>query len=258
MLTAVLGQPHAMPFLRAIAEGRLTSPVLLHGSAGCGKKLAAIATLLQAHPDPSDQHLLSAGKHPDVLCLDAGGVEDTRGAIEHLSTAPSQARWRALIIDAADQLSVPAQDSLLKTVEDPPRWARLFLVSSKPWLISGPLRSRCMPIRFVRLKPEILRQILSPLTDDASRLDLACRLCGGSADIGQKLLMGTDLSDVAKELLRIARTDFPSAFALLDQHELDDLQRFVDHVATATDVEVVEALMRARTRTEAKARLLLL
>lgn len=258
MLDTVLGQPYAMPFLRAIAEGHLTSPVLLHGSSGCGKKLSAVATLLEAHPDPSDQHLLAAGKHPDVLCVEAGGVEDARGAIEHLSTAPSQAQWRALIIDAADQLSVPAQDSLLKTVEDPPKWARLFLISSKPWLISGPLRSRCMPIRFLRLKPAVLKEILAPLTDDAARLDLACRLCGGSADIGQKLLMGTDLSEAARELLRSARTDFPSAFALLDQYELDDLQRYVDHVAAATDVEVVEALMRARTRTEAKARLLLL
>jgi len=56
---------------------------------------------------------------------------------------PIEGRWRAVVIDDAETLAEPAQEALLKTLEEPPPSMLLFLLSDDQNALLPTIRSRC-------------------------------------------------------------------------------------------------------------------
>ena len=79
-------------------------------------------------------------------------IEQVRGLIERLGFKPSRGPRRVAIIDDAETLNLPAQNALLKTLEEPPGATIIFLVSDRASApCSIPIRSRLRPVRFAPL-----------------------------------------------------------------------------------------------------------
>ena len=87
-------------------------------------------------------------------------VEMARDIIGQASYRPFEARRRVVIIDDADSLQPSAQNALLKTLEEPPPSSMFVLVTARPDSLLETVRSRCPRIRFGRLGPANLAQVL--------------------------------------------------------------------------------------------------
>ena len=48
---------------------------------------------------------------------------------DFISTAPGHSRYKVIIIEQAEKLSVQAQNALLKTLEEPPHYVVIILIS---------------------------------------------------------------------------------------------------------------------------------
>ncbi|HEY0216946.1 MAG TPA: DNA polymerase III subunit delta' [Cellulomonas sp.] len=149
----VVGQEPAVEVLRAAAEdpSRMTHAWLLTGPPGSGRSNAARA-FAAALQDPSGDvrsHACAtvlAGTHPDVTLVATEGVnllaKDVRPLVELAQRAPSQGRWRVILIEDADRLNETSGNVLLKAIEEPPPRTVWLLCAPSPQDVLVTLRSR--------------------------------------------------------------------------------------------------------------------
>jgi DNA polymerase III subunit delta' len=151
---------------RAAARGSLPPSLIFAGPEGTGKRLAAVALaqLFNCASPASDPlpdacghctvcRRIGRGVHADVLLIEPGEtgsikVDQARQAIERSAYRPFEGRRRVVIVDEADAMEAPAQNALLKTLEEPPAASTFVLVSSRPDLLLPTVRSRCQRVRF--------------------------------------------------------------------------------------------------------------
>jgi DNA polymerase III subunit delta' len=163
----VIGHARARARLqRAAAGGRIPTAVLLLGPSGIGKRAVAeafAARLLCESPADDDAcgtcaqcTRAAAGTHPDRKLVERDEdrrdirIEQVRETSRWLSLRPLMAATKVALIDGAHCLSEPAQNALLKTLEEPPPGSVLVLVAPSAALLLPTVRSRC---QIVRLDP---------------------------------------------------------------------------------------------------------
>ncbi|WP_084399821.1 DNA polymerase III subunit delta' [Henriciella aquimarina] len=172
-------------FLSARESGRLHHAWIIEGPSGIGKtrfatRLASL--LLGARPvdgdpagapesDPVMQKILSSG-HPDfkhvqreandkgVLKQDIS-VDQIRDLNGFFSLKPALGGWRVGLIDSLDEMNVSGLNAVLKTLEEPPDRAILFLISHATAPILPTIRSRCQTLRLRTLSEDDTRKALA-------------------------------------------------------------------------------------------------
>jgi len=166
--TATEHQPAARAALAAALGRGPSHAYMFTGPAGSGKRVAARAfaaellALDAAEPDEARRRgLADPSPHPDLVWLQPPGnqhlVEDVRrrliGAINY---RPFEGGHSVYVIEAADALADESQNALLKTLEEPPSYAHLLLISSEPEALAETVRSRCQRIPFTALPTEVI------------------------------------------------------------------------------------------------------
>lgn len=106
----------------------------------------------------------------DSLLLEGKRVKilDIRGLIKWLSLRPTFGDYKLVIILDAEKINSESANALLKTLEEPPSYARIVLLTSDEKKILPTIHSRCLKIRFFEkvsfpepegyLSPEIISQ----------------------------------------------------------------------------------------------------
>ncbi len=176
-LADVLGHAQTRALLlRALRGGSVPQSLLFDGPEGVGKRTTALAlasALNCAQPGPdgdacgqcSSCRRIARGQHPDIVGLvpnEKGTitVDMAREVIGQASYRPFEARRRVVVIDQADALQPQAQNALLKTLEEPPPSSMFVLVTARPDSLLETVRSRCPRVRFGRLGPADLAEVL--------------------------------------------------------------------------------------------------
>lgn len=84
--------------------------------------------------------------HPDVLYFEEAetlGIEQARKIKEHFSLKPYSAEGRVVVLEDASNLTIDAQNALLKTLEEPPEGSILLLGASSDVSLLPTIISRC-------------------------------------------------------------------------------------------------------------------
>jgi len=204
---------------RSIRRGRLAHTYLFAGPAGVGKSLFARIFAqsllceqfadeeLKACGECSGCRQMDAGSHPDFFYIGspdgrrvirieefAGSLEDGKrgqeGLIHDLSFRPMLAERRIAVIDDADLMNRESENSMLKTFEEPPPYAIIILVSSKPERILPTTRSRCQLLRFGALPEQDVAELLVQhgLAESPKEASAAAAMSDGSLQMAQQLL----------------------------------------------------------------------
>src|SRR6476661_7253313 len=146
----------------ALASGP-SHAYLFRGPRGAGKRAAArafaaeiLATGAEDADDARRRALLDPSPHPDLVWLAPSGsqhmVEAVRErVIRAASYRPFEGASRVFVLEAAETLRDESQNALLKTLEEPPPFAHLILLSSEPEALLETVASRCQPVDFAPL-----------------------------------------------------------------------------------------------------------
>lgn len=248
--------PAEAAFLAAWAGGRLHHGWLLRGPRGIGKATLAyrIARALIAGgpggeaglfgPAPAPQSLdapagcpvaarIRAQSEPRLAVLRRGvndktgrlrtqiSVDDVRGIRRFLGLSAADGGWRAVIVDAADEMNPNAANALLKLLEEPPARTALLLVAHAPARLLPTIRSRCRNLDLRPLGPTDLAAALAqagaPIA--ASEAEALALLAGGSP--GEALGLGAGGVELYSRLIALMgggkRVDRAGLMALADQ-----------------------------------------
>jgi DNA polymerase-3 subunit delta' len=247
----LVGHDEAARTLEAAARaGRLHHAWLLCGPPGIGKATLAwrFARWLLAGMPPGDAPLavdpassvfrrVAADTHADCFTLEPNTgergvkrilrVEDAREAVRFLTQTAAEGGWRVVVMDEAERADQAAvQNTLLKTLEEPPPRTVLLLVCAAPQKLLPTIRSRCrridlnplgaaeMEALLARLLPEMPagdRARLAALAQGAPGRALALAEAGG---LGLQAL-------VEASLAALARPEPPRDHALADRLAAD-------------------------------------
>src|SRR5690625_3698435 len=140
----------------------MTHAWLITGPPGSGRSVAAraFAAALQGGPDGQDDPeaagQVQAGTHPDVRVLATDkvviSIKEARELVSLAQRAPSQGRWRVIIIEDADRMGEQTGNVLLKAIEEPPPRTVWLLCAPSPQDVLVTIRSRCRSVN-LRIPP---------------------------------------------------------------------------------------------------------
>ena len=134
--------PHAAAVLGAALDGRPAHAYLLHGPAGSGKRDAArdfaAALLSRDAADPeSARTRVQHGTHPDLTWVAPSGAHEMlrrdveEAVVSAASRTPFEAGHRVFVLERADTMNDEAANALLKTLEEPPPYVVLLLLTDR-------------------------------------------------------------------------------------------------------------------------------
>jgi DNA polymerase III subunit delta' len=168
LLEATEHQGRARVALSAALSGGPSHAYLFRGPRGSGKRVAARAfaaeVLAAASSDPDDARrraLLDPSPHPDLVWLAPTGaqhmVEEVRErVIRAAAYRPFEGGRRVFVLEAAEAMRDESQNALLKTLEEPPEFVHLILLSSDNEGLLDTVASRCQTVDFAPLPAEVL------------------------------------------------------------------------------------------------------
>lgn len=230
---ALVGQESTVAALRrALSRNRLPHALLLHGPGGIGKATCA-GVLAQALNCPESDfldacgncpscHKVQRGLHPDVLWvapMQPGKIllrqivpRDEKPESPHepivtwVGYKPYEGRRRVVIIDEAHAMIPPAQNSLLKTLEEPPPSSILVLVTPRPGSLLPTIRSRCQTLR---LQPVGLGLMRRHLEETCGMAPAEARLRAGLApgSLGRAMSLDLDEYNARRDIAEAAVED---------------------------------------------------
>ncbi|MEP7212432.1 MAG: DNA polymerase III subunit gamma/tau [Acidobacteriota bacterium] len=190
----VTGQEPITRTLRnAIEFDRLHHAYLFSGARGVGKTTTArlLAKALNCHktdkpnihpcrtddPDQCPSCLeIAESRSMDVLEIDAAshtGIDDVRDTIiEGININPARDRFKVFIIDEVHQLSKPAFNALLKTLEEPPSNVVFVMATTELHKVPDTILSRCQQFEFRTIPQQRIFDRLK-LIADAEKINVS-------------------------------------------------------------------------------------
>jgi len=177
----VVGQEHITRTLKnALQSGRIHHAFLFIGSRGIGKTTTARILAKALNCESSDKPTMNPcgtcgnclsitqGTNIDVIEIDGASnnsVDDVRDIRETIRMVPSSSRYKIYIIDEVHQLSLPAFNALLKTLEEPPPHAIFVLATTEAHKIPATVISRCQRYDFRRVTIHNLVALLRTIVE---------------------------------------------------------------------------------------------
>jgi DNA polymerase III subunit delta' len=270
VLAELEGHPHALAVLASAVKpgGAPSHAYLFHGPGGAGKRAAARALATEwLAADASDadgaRARVAAGAHPDLTWVAPSGaheilVGDIDGpVVSAASKTPFEADRRVFVIERVDELGPQAANKMLKTLEEPPSYAHLILLTERLAEVMPTIRSRCQLVRFDAPSQQQVAADLEGLGTPAQTAMACARLSLGDAVRARALVSdeGVDLRRRAEEFARAALsgavgTVRPWAGLLVAVRQRGDNIRAVIEARMASELELYPRNERRRVQTE--------
>jgi len=196
-------QPRARIALSAALRTGPSHAYLFRGPRGAGKRTAARAfaaeILAGAAEDAEDARrraLLDPSPHPDLVWIAPKGaqhmVEEIREqVIRAAAYRPYEGGKRVFVVEAAEAMRDESQNALLKTLEEPPEFVHLILLSSEPAALLETIISRCQSVDFAALSPQAIEAALEADAGggvDADEIAATARISAGDLELARLLL----------------------------------------------------------------------
>lgn len=179
---------------KSIKTNQITHSYLMIGIPGIGKKLLAkeYAKIILSSNDIIN--------NPDFLCIEPDGnsikIDQIRNLQKEIQEKPIISNKKVYIIDDADLMTKEAQNCLLKTLEEPPKFAVIILIGSNENAFLPTIKSRCMILHFNRLSDSEIKSYLQKQYNELNVTQSMLDIAGGS--IGRAINLKDKQEDYSK------------------------------------------------------------
>ena len=219
----IIGQDHIKEHLKAaLTSGKISHAYIIHGEKNAGKEFIAetFAMALECENATDIEPCMECHSckqaitrnHPDIITLihekpGTIGVEDVRrGIVSDVSIRPYNGKWKIYLINDAEKMSVQAQNALLKTLEEPPDYVVIMLLTSNisallPTIIS---RSTVLNMRSVDDKT-VRKYLMERIHVPDYQADICVAFARGNIGKAKHLATSEDFDNIKNDALRILK-----------------------------------------------------
>ena len=238
----IVGQEHVSQTLKnAFKNDHLAHAFLFCGPRGVGKTTSAriLAKVLNCENvtedfEPCNEcsscESFNSNASFNINELDAASnnsVEHIRALIEQVRFQPQQGRFKIYIIDEVHMLSQQAFNAFLKTLEEPPPYAKFILATTEKHKIIPTILSRCQIFDFNRIQiPDMVAHLQSiceeeGITAEKDALHIIAQKADGalrdSLSIFDRIVSATNKNISYDDVIRNLNVlDYDYYFKLLD------------------------------------------
>ena len=174
----IVGQEHVTNTLKnAILTQKIAQAYLFFGPRGVGKTTCArvfAKTINCLNLQPNGEacnecascKAFNSNTSFNIYELDAASnnsVEDIRQLIDQVRYPPQLGKYKVYIIDEVHMLSTAAFNAFLKTLEEPPPYAKFILATTEKNKVLPTILSRCQVFNFNRIKTEAITRYLEKI-----------------------------------------------------------------------------------------------
>lgn len=193
-----------------LCSGRVAHAFLFFGETGLGKKTLSgwlASRIIAAGGDLRAVHPMS---HPDIVWVEHSGarqgfsVETLRKLCADAYIRPNNGDKKVYILADCDSISVPAQNTLLKLIEEPPAFAHFIFTAQTKSVFLPTILSRVISLGLTECTEEDCRKALAEGgCTDGALMDEAVAAFGGNIGLCREYLAGGELrqaAELAREL----------------------------------------------------------
>lgn len=205
----------------ALKSKKISHAYIFEGPNGSGKNMlaAAFAKALECEAGYGDScgmcrscHQMETGNQPDVKWLSHEkpmtiSVDDVRQQINaDMVIKPYSSKYKIYIVDEAEKMNEQAQNALLKTIEEPPEYGIIMLLTNNLEAMLPTILSRCITFH---LKPVNQEKIVELLTKEYGVPDYNARICAAFSQgiVGKAIQMASseDFHDLQYQVRHIVK-----------------------------------------------------
>lgn len=206
---------------QAIRAGKVSHAYIISGEKGTGKKTLASAFAMTLQCTDEQERpcgkchsckQAASGNHPDIIYLrhekpTSIGVEDVRGQLSgDIQIRPYNGKYKIYIIEDAEKMTVQAQNAILKTIEDPPEYAVILLLTANEQVLLDTIRSRCVVLNLKPVPDERVKQYLMETVEIPDyQADICAAFAQGNIGKAVRLASSEDFIAVKQSALQLIR-----------------------------------------------------
>ena len=220
----IVGQEQLKEHLQsAIERNKVSHAYIINGERNSGKEfIAKVFAMALECPDRKNgepcqvchscKQALS-GNHPDIIFVshekpNVIGVDDIRNQINgNVAIKPYSGPKKIYIMNEGEKMTVQAQNALLKTLEEPPEYAVILILTANLESMLPTVLSRCVVLNMKPVKDEQIKEFLMKSMEIPDyKADVCVAFARGNVGKARLLAKSEEFDKVRDEALTLLRS----------------------------------------------------
>lgn len=207
--------------LNALSTGKVSHAYIISGEKSAGKEFVAkvFAMALQCEREGTDpcqechacRQALS-NNHPDIIRVthekpNTISVDDIRAQVNNdVGIKPYSGPYKVYIINEAEKMTPQAQNAILKTLEEPPAYAVILLLTSNVNSLLPTILSRCVVLNMKPVADELVKKyLMEQLKVPDYKAEVCVAFARGNIGKAKALASSEDFENVKAEALALLK-----------------------------------------------------
>lgn len=218
----IIGQEHIKEhFKKAIESDKVSHAYIISGERSSGKEHIAkiFARTLQCeehgvNPCNNCRSCMQAvsNNHPDIKKIthekpNIISVDDIRSQlVGDVLIKPYYGPWKIYIINDAEKMNEAAQNALLKTLEEPPAYAVIILLTVNEESLLQTIRSRCVSLSMKPVENRLMRKyLIDELKVPDYQADICMAFARGNIGRAKSLATSEDFDNIKDDAVAVLK-----------------------------------------------------
>lgn len=218
----IIGQEHIKEHLQnAISQKKIAHAYIIQGERFSGKEFVTriFTAALQCEKQGTEPcgecrscKQVQSGNQPDIIYLrhekpNSIGVEDVRSQINgDIAIKPYSSPYKIYIINEGEKLTDQAQNALLKTLEEPPSYAVLIILTTNLEELLPTIVSRCVVLHMKPVKDQQVKEYLkNELMIPDYKADICVAFARGNIGRAKQLATSEEFENIRSEALSLVK-----------------------------------------------------
>lgn len=219
----VLGHEQTILHMKhAVQMNKVSHAYIISGEKGSGRRLLAgiFAQTLQCEKKGTEPCMECRScrqamnlNQPDIIRLvhekktSTIGVEEIRTQINgDILIKPYSSPYKIYIVEDAEKMTIQAQNALLKTIEEPPVYAVLLLLTANAGMLLPTIRSRCVTLDLKPVPSALVKKyLMQELQIPEYRAEICTAFAQGNVGKAKRLALSGDFSEMLEHALHLVK-----------------------------------------------------
>lgn len=218
----IIGQEQIKEHLRnAITAGKVSHAYIINGEKSSGKefiaKVFAMALQCEKREEEPCQECHSCKQaltdnHPDIIRVshekpNTISVDDIRAQVNNdVAIKPYSGPYKIYIINEAEKMTPQAQNAILKTLEEPPEYAVILLLTTNVNSLLPTILSRCVVLNMKPVSDELVKKyLMEQLRVPDYKAEVCVAFARGNIGKARALASSEDFENVKSEAISLLK-----------------------------------------------------